>query len=535
MPGTAAGLGVTNVLDPAQSLDGGAKYLSSSSTPSAATSTRALAAYNAGPGAVQRFGGVPPYAETQNYVRIVQANAAQYRAAGAAPSILLMNTDRTQPAAPRRADRPLLGRPGRAPARGRLRRAARGAVAPAHAPRREEPQPRRDERARPRPGAARRRAAPRAARRARPPQADAGTRRRSRRPVAPSPPRWPSPSRRRSPCRSRPPLRRRPLPRSPTAPLFMLAPEAVGRRRSAGAAARRRRAVPAEAAAPAATAPGRPAPRSCAPAARLSPPRRRPPSRRRSRPAAAGRRRRARRAGSGAAAAAAPRGRARPPSRRSGRRGAGRAGDPGRARGSRAGARRAAATAEPAPAAAPAAQAPATEPVAPAPISAPASGLAAPERAVPLHRAPAAVATLLHVAAERGITHARLNLQARRARRHRGAPAVHAAAASPPSWSPTRPRPRRLLAQAGDDLRRALEARDVTLLSLDVSTSGDQQQQSARGEWTRRRRRRPGRRARPRGPATPTATPSPPRPPRPSSSSPMGCSSTSSPDPRTGR
>jgi soluble lytic murein transglycosylase-like protein len=87
MPGTAAGLGVTNVLDPIQSLDGGAKYLRQQLDAFGGDVTRALAAYNAGPGAVQRYGGVPPYAETQNYVRIVQANAAQYRAA-ATPSTL---------------------------------------------------------------------------------------------------------------------------------------------------------------------------------------------------------------------------------------------------------------------------------------------------------------------------------------------------------------------------------------------------------------------------------------------------------------
>jgi soluble lytic murein transglycosylase-like protein len=88
MPGTAAGLGVTNVLDPVQSLEGGAKYLRQQLDAFGGDVTRALAAYNAGPGAVQRYGGVPPYAETQNYVRAVQANAAAYRAASPTPSIL---------------------------------------------------------------------------------------------------------------------------------------------------------------------------------------------------------------------------------------------------------------------------------------------------------------------------------------------------------------------------------------------------------------------------------------------------------------
>ena len=85
MPGTAAGLGVTNVLDPVQSINGGAKYLKQQLDAFGGDVAKALAAYNAGPGAVQRFGGIPPYAETQNYVRIVQANAASYRAASAPP------------------------------------------------------------------------------------------------------------------------------------------------------------------------------------------------------------------------------------------------------------------------------------------------------------------------------------------------------------------------------------------------------------------------------------------------------------------
>jgi soluble lytic murein transglycosylase-like protein len=79
MPGTAAGLGVTNPLEPAQAIEGGAKYLKQQLDRFGGDVARALAAYNAGPGAVQRFGGVPPYAETQNYVRAVQANAAAFR------------------------------------------------------------------------------------------------------------------------------------------------------------------------------------------------------------------------------------------------------------------------------------------------------------------------------------------------------------------------------------------------------------------------------------------------------------------------
>jgi soluble lytic murein transglycosylase-like protein len=81
MPATARGLGVSNPFDPVQSIMGGAKYLKQQLDAFGGDVTKALAAYNAGPGAVQRFGGVPPYSETQNYVRIVQANAASFRTA----------------------------------------------------------------------------------------------------------------------------------------------------------------------------------------------------------------------------------------------------------------------------------------------------------------------------------------------------------------------------------------------------------------------------------------------------------------------
>jgi soluble lytic murein transglycosylase-like protein len=79
MPATAASLGVSDTSDPAQSIDAGAKYLRQQLDRFGGDQAKALAAYNAGPGAVQRFGGVPPYAETQSYVQKVLGYAQQYR------------------------------------------------------------------------------------------------------------------------------------------------------------------------------------------------------------------------------------------------------------------------------------------------------------------------------------------------------------------------------------------------------------------------------------------------------------------------
>jgi cell wall-associated NlpC family hydrolase len=72
MPGTAKGLGVTNSFDPAQAVDGAARMLRDL-TNRFGRADLALAAYNAGPGAVLKYDGIPPYPETQSYVRKVLA------------------------------------------------------------------------------------------------------------------------------------------------------------------------------------------------------------------------------------------------------------------------------------------------------------------------------------------------------------------------------------------------------------------------------------------------------------------------------
>lgn len=79
MPATASSLGVRDPYDPVQNVAGGTRYLRGLLDRFGGDARLALAAYNAGPGAVERYGDVPPYAETQNYVQNVLASYNKYR------------------------------------------------------------------------------------------------------------------------------------------------------------------------------------------------------------------------------------------------------------------------------------------------------------------------------------------------------------------------------------------------------------------------------------------------------------------------
>ena len=75
MPATAAELGVTDPYDPDQNIRGGVTYLRTLLLKYSQDEELALAAYNAGPGAVQKYGAVPPYRETREYIARIKNNA----------------------------------------------------------------------------------------------------------------------------------------------------------------------------------------------------------------------------------------------------------------------------------------------------------------------------------------------------------------------------------------------------------------------------------------------------------------------------
>ena len=79
MPSTAESLGVTNAYDAEQNIAGGTKYLKGLMDRFDNNKELALAAYNAGPNAVKKYSGIPPYKETQNYVKNIMKTYDNYK------------------------------------------------------------------------------------------------------------------------------------------------------------------------------------------------------------------------------------------------------------------------------------------------------------------------------------------------------------------------------------------------------------------------------------------------------------------------
>jgi hypothetical protein len=99
MPGTARSYGI-NALDPRQAIDGAARYFKHLLSLFGGDQAKAIAGYNAGEGAVQKYGGIPPYAETQHYVTAVLASEKKYGGNGSnAPATIDTPPAATAPAA----------------------------------------------------------------------------------------------------------------------------------------------------------------------------------------------------------------------------------------------------------------------------------------------------------------------------------------------------------------------------------------------------------------------------------------------------
>jgi soluble lytic murein transglycosylase-like protein len=100
VPATARRFGVSNSFNPVENIQGGAKYLKYLLDLYGGDYPLALAAYNAGEGAVAKYGGVPPYTETQNYLILVRKQLEARKAAAAKPKVQGVRPADTAPASP---------------------------------------------------------------------------------------------------------------------------------------------------------------------------------------------------------------------------------------------------------------------------------------------------------------------------------------------------------------------------------------------------------------------------------------------------